>query len=406
MFARYVWADLVRNPRRTLSTVAGVFLGVGLACAILFFVDGLSASMTQQAVAPLPIDMQQVLSAPPAGDILFALKLEPAGAITPGDIVHVRMELANQGQTPVNELVIRSVPDGSLNYVANSATQDGLLLAGNGENPFATGAAKAGLNIGTLAAGTATVLEYDLEATAATDTTAQPVAATYSSREAVIPVAANAAAPLNPAELVERLRTIDGIAFAEQLAFVDLPAGSLAASRPTDSLVRLFGFDESYTSHDRSITISEGGPSAGAAMLSAEAATYLAVGVGDVVSLELPDGTSLELIVSGIVDLTQARSLFSSRRGADFETFIYIPNAIIVDSALFAEVVMPAYERPLLSAVNGSRTHPSMRSPLVWSANDWMRNPPWRCSRHNRLRARSRQRPATKAIYWTTSPTP
>ena len=52
MFFRYVWADLVRNPRRTLSTVAGVLLGVGLSCAILFFVDGLSASMTQNAVAP------------------------------------------------------------------------------------------------------------------------------------------------------------------------------------------------------------------------------------------------------------------------------------------------------------------------------------------------------------------
>ena len=168
MLARYVWADLLRNPRRTLSTVAGVFLGVGLACAILFFVDGLSASMTQQAVAPLPIDMQQVLSAPPAGNILFTLTLEPAGAVAPGDIVHVRLELVNQGQTAVNELVVRAIPDDALVYIPGSATRDGSLLANALENPFAAGPAKAGLNIGTLAAGTTVILEYDLEAIAAT----------------------------------------------------------------------------------------------------------------------------------------------------------------------------------------------------------------------------------------------
>ena len=41
MFTRYVMADLLRNPRRTLSTTVGVLLGIGLLCAVLFFVDGL-----------------------------------------------------------------------------------------------------------------------------------------------------------------------------------------------------------------------------------------------------------------------------------------------------------------------------------------------------------------------------
>ena len=79
MFVKYVWADLIRNPRRTLSTAVGVMLGVGLSCAILFFVDGLSASMTQRALAPLPIDMQRVLTAPLAGDVQLALTVEPTG---------------------------------------------------------------------------------------------------------------------------------------------------------------------------------------------------------------------------------------------------------------------------------------------------------------------------------------
>ena len=59
MFIKFVTADLIRNPRRTLSTAIGVLLGTGLFCAVLFFVDGLSASMTQRAVAPLPIDKEQ-----------------------------------------------------------------------------------------------------------------------------------------------------------------------------------------------------------------------------------------------------------------------------------------------------------------------------------------------------------
>ena len=73
MFLDFVLADLTRNPRRTLSTAIGVLLGTGLFCAVLFFVDGLSASMTQRAVAPLPIDMQRILTEPVAGDLRLDL---------------------------------------------------------------------------------------------------------------------------------------------------------------------------------------------------------------------------------------------------------------------------------------------------------------------------------------------
>ena len=63
MIISYVIKDLVRNPRRTLATAVGVFLGIALTCSILFFVDGLSASMTQRAIAPLPVDMQRIVTA-------------------------------------------------------------------------------------------------------------------------------------------------------------------------------------------------------------------------------------------------------------------------------------------------------------------------------------------------------
>ncbi|MEA2221666.1 MAG: hypothetical protein QOH83_42, partial [Solirubrobacteraceae bacterium] len=60
----FVWRELVRNPRRTLASLAGIVLGVGLFSAVLFFVDGSGATMTQRAIAPLALDMQRVLSSP------------------------------------------------------------------------------------------------------------------------------------------------------------------------------------------------------------------------------------------------------------------------------------------------------------------------------------------------------
>ncbi len=60
----YVLRDLLRNPRRTLASVAGVALGVGLFSGIAFFVDSSSSQMTARAIAPVVIDMQAGLIRP------------------------------------------------------------------------------------------------------------------------------------------------------------------------------------------------------------------------------------------------------------------------------------------------------------------------------------------------------
>jgi len=345
MLAKYVWADLIRNPRRTLATVAGVALGIGLTCAVLFFVDGLSASMTQRAVAPLPIDMQRVLTKPVASDLQLRLTVDPSGPADAGSLIRVRMELVNQGQTPANEVVVRSMPSAALTYVEGSATVDGKAVAAPGENPFASGPAKVGLNIGPVAAGASVVLAYQALVSAAGDISEQAFAATFSTREAVTPIEANAPKPLSQADLAAQLKTLTGVAFAEQLSFVDLPPGSLSARQSVDGPVRLFGFDASYTQHDLTIKIIVGSQVAGEALISAEAAKFLSVSVGDSISYGLPDGTRPTARVSGIVDLTGARSLFSSRRGANLETFIYVPNAVIIDAPTFTTIVVPAFER-------------------------------------------------------------
>ena len=61
---RYARRDLLRNPRRTLASLVGVMLGVGLFSGVLFFIDGSGASMTERALAPVAIDMQRVLTSP------------------------------------------------------------------------------------------------------------------------------------------------------------------------------------------------------------------------------------------------------------------------------------------------------------------------------------------------------
>ena len=349
MLARYVFADLLRNPRRTLSTTVGVVLGIGLFCAVLFFVDGLSASMTQRAAAPLAIDMQRVLTAPLAGDQQLRLTVEPTGPAHPGDLVQVRLEVLNNGQTPTNEVTVRSVPSAGLAYLAGSAVVADQLLATGSDNPFAKGLAQAGLNIGTVAPGTTVRLGYQATVLEAGDISEANFASTFSTREAILPIEANAGEPLKVDELSSLIRQLDGIAFAEQLSFADVAPGSLSAGTTLPTPARIFGFDPGYVAHDRTIKIIEGAQVAGEAMISAEAAAALSIGVGDRVSLALPDGTQLGAQVSGIVDLTQARSLFASRRGSDLETFIYVPHVIIVDSARFAEIVVPAFERAATS---------------------------------------------------------
>ena len=110
MLARYVLADLIRNPRRTLSTMVGVTLGVGLFCGVLFFVDGLSASMTQRAIAPLAIDMQRIVAERVGGSVAVTQRFDPSGLIGDGSTTRVVLEVTNASDVAANEVTIRSRP--------------------------------------------------------------------------------------------------------------------------------------------------------------------------------------------------------------------------------------------------------------------------------------------------------
>src|SRR5438270_2084682 len=60
---QYAWRAVVRSPRRTLSSIFGIFLATGLLSSVLFFVGASARSMTERTVAHVPVDMRvQALS--------------------------------------------------------------------------------------------------------------------------------------------------------------------------------------------------------------------------------------------------------------------------------------------------------------------------------------------------------
>ena len=232
MISRYVWRDLRRNPRRTLTALAGMTLGIGLFSAVLFFIDGSSATMTARAIAPIPIDMQRLLADPLGNKVRLTEEVTPA-QLQPGQRGHVTLVLTNKSSHPANEVVIRDEPKPPLSYVPNSMTVDGSPMPDpGGEFPLAQGGGNFGLNLGTVPPKSAVTLEYDVMAdTAVESVPSLGPSASFSSREIGVPVKANTSEPLSLDELTRQIGQIPGVARAEPLSFVDLDPGSLSAGR-------------------------------------------------------------------------------------------------------------------------------------------------------------------------------
>ncbi len=170
--------------------------------------------------------------------------------------------------------------------------------------------------------------------------------ASFSSREIGVPVKANTSEPLGLDELTRQIGQIPGVARAEPLSFVDLDPGSLSAGpkRPPEA-ARVFGLDKRYLEQDPSIRIVEGSFEPGAGLLSAEAARALSIGPGGVVQIRVPGMSQpLSVRISGITDVSQAKSLFYSREGKQLEQFVYVRNSLIVGPEVFGKTIIPAFQ--------------------------------------------------------------
>lgn len=344
----YAWRDLIRNPRRTLASMIGVLLGVGLFSGILFFIDGSSATMTARAIAPVTLDLQRIVTAEPS-DLTLAETVTGAHVMAPGDRATIVITAANGGSAPSNEVVIHDEPPRPLRYVQGSTIVNGAPIADiEGDSPLSHGIAGFGLNIGRVPAGESVTVTYETEASALVqDASALVPRATVSSRENQLPIAANAGPVLTLDELLARIATVPGVAAADGLATVDLPAGSLAAGgRRVRDLVRVFAFDQAYIDHHPSIRVVDGGLDGSGTALSVEAARSLEVVPGDAVELAVPGlAVPLRLHMSGIVDLANATELFQSRKASDLEAFLYAPTAVVVSPSTFRDEIEPAFER-------------------------------------------------------------
>ena len=353
---RYVWRELVRNPRRTAVSLGGVTLGVALFASVLFFVDGSGATMTRRAVAPLALDMQRVVTSLEHSGLTLEERVTPR-SLREGAPATVTLTVTNEGAEPANEVVVGDEPPRALVYVPGTTRLHGDVVRDvAGQSPL-VGLGGSGLNLGTLAPGASVTLSYRATAGTAVGAVGRlRLRGRVSSREQLEPTAANTPRPLTLAELQARIAAIPGVAAADRLAFVDLPPGSLhARGTVVDGLVRVFAFDPSYLERYPSIRIARGSLEPGGAVLSAEAAHALAASAGENVELTLPARSRrLALPVSGIADLAEARPLFYSRKTRKLEDFLYVANAVIVSPETFESVVVPAFRAA--AAVPGAVT--------------------------------------------------
>ena len=226
--------------------------------------------------------------------------------------------------------------------------------------PSRQGPARAGFNLGTIEPGSTRTITFRVEASTQIRLDDTTVRTTYSSRESISPIAANRPPTATLDDLAVQIAALPGVERASPLSIADLGTNTLrSVDRTASGPAKIFGFDHDYADSDETIVIVEGRLSAAGAAISAETATTLGLGIGDTVAVDLPDGSAVEYLVTGIADLSRSRSLFSSRRGGDLETFVYTPLAVIVSPDQFARNMFPAFERA--AAAVGRLKSPPLR---------------------------------------------
>ena len=338
----YSLRDLLRNGRRTLASVVGVALGVGLFASITLFVDGSAATMTERAIAPMPLDMAVEMTSPLASHISLKESVGGATTLAGGQRVTVTLTATNESDRTLTGVLIKDEVAPPLAYVPGTTTLNGVAVPDpEEESPLIV----SGLQAGSLAPKAIVTVTYVAVASSAVGLTAGlPFRATAVSREYPLPATANGPQPLRAQDLGAAVSRIQGISMVDRIDTVDLPAGSVRSGAVTlGRPLRVFAFDPVYLTHYPRILITAGRFAPGTALVSVEAARALAAAPGSRIELTVPGGQQpIPIPVGGVTDLSQASSLYSSRVPDTLGDFIYVPNAVVVPLDLFEDLVLTA----------------------------------------------------------------
>jgi putative ABC transport system permease protein len=174
-----------------------------------------------------------------------------------------------------------------------------------------------------------------------------------------VPAAANAPAALTWPELRARVATVPGVKAADQLAIVDLPAGSLTmGQRRLAEPLRLFAFDPAYLNNYPMIRLSGGQYAAGSALVSPATAQALGIQPGSSVGLGIPGRPQpLQVTAGGIADFSSANALFTGRTPDTEGEFVQVPNVLVVSPDYFLSQVLPALKADAAAAI------PTLKNP-------------------------------------------
>jgi putative ABC transport system permease protein len=354
---RYSFRDLLRNPRRTLASVIGVALAVSLFASTAFFVDGSAARMTERAIAPVAIDMQAGLTSPLASALTLTESFGAATSLAAGQPATVTIVVTNTSDRPATAVVLQDAIPSQLAYQPSSTTLNGSPLPDvEGEAPFV-----AGIKAGTIAPSGKLIITYRVTSPVAVPTVSGlPARATAVSAEDPMPATANGLPPISLSQLASMVKTVPGVASADRLASVDLPAASLkSGTKAVGQPLRLFAFDPSFLTSYPMVRVTGGSFADGTVLLSPDAALALGAAPGSSISLTVPGRHApLQLTVGGLADFSKADPLFTARSADNQGEFIQVPNVLVVPLSTFATIL------PALKADAASAT-PVLKAPVM-----------------------------------------
>lgn len=346
----YVLRDLLRNPRRTLASILGVALAVGLFSGIALFVDASSSQMTERAVAGVTIDMQAAITSPLVSPLTVSETATPGAALAAGQDVSISLVVTNTAPTPATNVVVKDTLPGQLDYVPGSAAVSGSPVVSPSDGAFPL---SSGVSLGTLPPGQSTTVSYNARARSAVPAIgAVSNQATVQSTEYPVAATANSPVPPDLNALAAQIRALPDVAGVAQFGKVDLPAGSVTlGTTPVNAPVTVMAFDRSYLDVFPLVDLTSGDLRPRSAVLS-QPAVDLTGNIGAPnVTVVLPGSTSpLVLPVAGTADFTRASQLFVSRSPDTQGDYAGSPYVVVVDPVTFRDSVLPAYRNNATAA--------------------------------------------------------